>query len=138
MVYKTAPEMLRALRLRATPQRLAVVTALMRRSRPSSVEELVRASKNAFDVATAYRTLDVLAAGRVVRKLRINDERALYELADDHHHHAVCTSCGGISDISMCVPDDLPKKVKRVSGFSRIDSHTLEFFGLCASCEKAS
>lgn len=136
MAFSPAQEMLRALHLRATPQRLAVITALARRARPSSVEELVRASKNSFDVATAYRTLDVLAAARVVRKLRINDDRALYELAHDHHHHAVCTSCGTISDISMCIPDDLPKKVKRVSGFSRIDSHTLEFFGLCATCEK--
>jgi len=122
--------------LRATPQRIAILQLLEVQKKPVSAEGLVQAARGRFDVTTAYRTLDALAAMRVVRKVRIADDRALYEMADDHHHHAVCTSCGTICDISMCLPLGLDAKVKRAAGFGRIDSHSLEFFGLCKTCLK--
>jgi Fe2+ or Zn2+ uptake regulation protein len=137
MVNKKEEKLLRTLGLRATPQRLAIISALTRTKRPSSVEDVVRMSRIAIDTVTAYRTLDTFIKIGVVRKVRIADDRALYELANDHHHHAVCTSCGTIRDVATCLPKGLDAKVKKTSGFSSIQSHTLDFFGLCKSCANA-
>lgn len=134
MVKKEGKEILRSLNLRATPQRLAVIAVLVRAKHPSSVEEVVRASRIPIDLATAYRTLDTFTEAGAVRKLRIADDRALYELANDHHHHAVCTSCGVIEDVATCLPEGLDARVKKASGFASIQSHALDFFGLCRAC----
>lgn len=120
--------------LRATPQRIHILRLLGLQKHPCSVEHLVAAGRGLFDATTAYRTLEVLQENGLVRKLEIGQDRSLFELANDHHHHAVCVSCGRISDISMCVSPALDEKVRRASGFKKISSHSLEFFGLCATC----
>ncbi len=127
-------EVLKSVGLRATKQRIAVLTILERQKGPVSVEELTRASKLAFDLATAYRTLDTFVEVGLARKMELAQGRALYERAGEHHHHAVCVECGTIADIEACLPPGIDKEVRRASGFSSITNHALEFFGVCAKC----
>ncbi len=127
-------ELLRGASLRATPQRVRVLELLGRQKKPISVEALVTSGKGAFDTTTAYRALDVLTRGGLVRRINLDRERALYEIAGEHHHHAVCRFCGTIRDISACVPIGLSARVCASSGFASIDSHSLEFYGMCTSC----
>lgn len=117
-------------------QRLAVLSALFRNRTPRSAEQITASGKGAFDLTTAYRTLDALVEAGAARKIRLTDDRALYELALDHHHHAICTSCGTIKDVSACLPAGLHAKVRAAAGFGRVDTHALEFFGLCRPCAR--
>ncbi len=128
--------LLKSVGLRATKQRIAVLTVLERQKGPVSVEELTRASKLAFDLATAYRTLDSFVAAGIARKMELAQGRALYERAGEHHHHAVCVECGAIADIQACLPPGIDKEVRKATGFASIASHTLEFFGTCAKCAR--
>lgn len=130
----TSTDLLRSVGLRATSQRVKMVDILRYKHRPTSVEELVTFGKRAFDTTTAYRTLETLLKHGIVRKMDLDRNHALYELAEDHHHHAVCVSCGIIQDVSMCISPSLDEKVRTVVRFSRIDSHALEFFGVCKAC----
>lgn len=127
-------ELLRAADVRATPQRIRILEILRTRRRPMSVEDIVAVGKRSFDTTTAYRTLETLLRRGMVRRIDLDQHRALYEMAEDHHHHAVCVSCGLIRDVSMCLPVSLDEKVRAAVRFERIDSHALEFFGMCASC----
>lgn len=127
-------DLLKRVGLRATKQRIAVLAVLERQKGPVSVEELTRASKLAFDLATAYRTLDSFVAAGIARKMELAQGRALYERAGEHHHHAVCTTCGAITDVEACLPKDVHAKILRTSGFASIEDHALEFFGTCRKC----
>jgi Fe2+ or Zn2+ uptake regulation protein len=127
-------ELLRSAGLRATPQRCAVLAVLAARRQPVSVAALVRASRNAFDMTTAYRTLDALEKRSLVRRIGIDRERATFELARGHHHHAICSSCGMVRDISICITPGLDEAVQRTARFAHIERHSLEFFGICRAC----
>ena len=122
--------------LRATKQRIALVRALAASSAPRSVEALVEAGKRSFDTATAYRMLDAFQEAGLARRIELAQGRALYEYANGHHHHAVCTVCGRIKDVEACLPSSLDERVRVSAGFARINDHALEFFGICAQCAK--
>ena len=133
-VPKKTTELLRAALLRATPQRVALVELLRTSSSPVSIEELHRRGKGKFDKATAYRILDALCHRGLARRIVLEQDHALFEIAGDHHHHAICTSCGRIEDVSACVSPALDERVRKTVRFARIDTHALEFFGLCTRC----
>lgn len=105
---------------------------------PQSVTEVASSLKEKgiiVDKVTIYRALDCFTDLGIVGKTQFKDKVAKYELLnnDDHHHHLVCDKCGLIEDIPL---DDsfLLKKIKRQTDF-QIQSHSLEFFGLCERCQ---
>ena len=70
----------------------------------------------------------------IVKEIRLRDREVRYELSNcEHHHHLVCEKCGDIEDVALC-EEAILKEVKKQSHF-KIDSHTLEFFGLCEKCQ---
>lgn len=103
---------------------------------PQTVEELVRNGKGEFDTATAYRMLEAFAAAGLARRVVLTHDRALYEAAGVHHHHAICRVCGRIVDVEACLPRTLDERVREAAGFACIDDHTLEFLGVCRPCAK--
>lgn len=127
-------EILRTASLRATRQRLALLSALLRAKSPQSVEEITTNAKGAFDTATAYRILDAFVLAGIAQRIELAQGRALYEVAGEHHHHIVCTTCGRIEDIQVCLPDTAYRALLKQTTFTTIDTHTLEYFGVCAKC----
>ncbi|MBU2158727.1 transcriptional repressor [Patescibacteria group bacterium] len=127
-------DLLKAAGLRATKQRILLLRALIAEQHPFSVEDIRAHTKNALDTATIYRTLEIFKEKNLVRQVELAQGRALYEYAGNHHHHIVCTSCGTIRDLDICLPKTLHRSVREVSGFSRVNEHALEFFGVCNKC----
>jgi Fur family ferric uptake transcriptional regulator len=112
---------------KATPQRLAVLRALAEEQH-QSLEE-IRGRCPEVGLVTVYRTLDVLSEIRVVRRLDLGDGPR-YELAEDHHHHLICESCGDISEFEEC-----PLDLRRLGLVDfEVSSHSLEIYGRCAGC----
>ncbi len=112
---------------KVTPQRLAVLGALAAEQH-QSLEE-IRARCPEVGLVTIYRTLDLLSEIGAVRRLDLGDGPR-YELAEDHHHHLICESCGGVSEFERC-----PLELRRLRGVDfEISSHTLEIYGRCADC----
>jgi Fur family transcriptional regulator, ferric uptake regulator len=112
---------------KATPQRLAVLGALAAEQH-QSLEE-IRSRCPGVGLVTVYRTLDLLSEIGAVRRLELGD-RPRYELAEDHHHHLICETCGDISEFEEC-PLDL--RLLRDAGFE-VSAHSLEIYGRCAGC----
>lgn len=112
---------------KATPQRMAVLRALAAEQHQSM--ESIRSRCPRVGMVTVYRTLDLLNGLGIVRRLDLGDG-ARYELAEDHHHHTICESCGDISEFDECPLDPLRLPG---SGFEP-RSHSVEVYGRCAVC----
>lgn len=120
---------------RLTGPRRAILEALVRRADGFTVEELHRGVASAGR-ATIYRTIRLLVRMGVLCKLAMLDGKPLYSLAQaGHHHHAVCLTCGAVTDIYRCGVDILLENVQVATG-SRIMGHRLEVYVLCSSCAR--
>ena len=62
------------------------------------IYENIKAKNIGVSRATVYRTLDVLAKNKFIRKLDVGDGRIRYEakISKDHHDHMICLETGRI------------------------------------------
>src|SRR6476659_3972226 len=100
---------------RITPQRLAVVGALVdARNHPSAEDlfERVRETCPTTSLATVYTTLDTLKQIGEVLELEFRDGSNRYDgVRPQSHPHVVCTRCGKIEDLEPGALEDLPARV---------------------------
>jgi len=130
-------QLLRDAGLRVTSGRLLLLDILNREKKPLSVKKLEERMEGALNHVTLYRALEALDTAGIVSRVNLNHDHAHYELAigRDHHHHAVCRTCGLVEDIKVPHGDQLEKHAtKSAKGFVLIDRYSLEFFGLCKAC----
>jgi Fur family transcriptional regulator, ferric uptake regulator len=112
---------------KATTQRFAVIGALAEEQH-QTLEE-IRARCPEVGLVTVYRTLDLLSEIGAARRLELGDGPR-FELAEVHHHHLVCESCGAVSEFKEC-----PLDLRRLQGVDfEVGSHSLELYGRCAVC----
>lgn len=139
MSLSFAPEtILKDAGFRVTTGRVAVLALLAQSPAPLTTKEILKQIKHVrLDQATIYRMLTALKEKGLVQLVNMEHDHAHWELAG-HHHHAVCENCGAVVDISKCDLRKLETDIKKVSGFTAIHRHSLEFFGLCAKCTKKS
>lgn len=138
----TAPERRLAPRfagagLRLTPQRATVLAALERSRRLLTAAELVDALRRdhpSLGRATVFRTLDALVdAGLAQRFEREGHVYAYAACSERHHHHLVCTVCGGITEVEEAVVRSLVAGLRECHRFT-VAHATLDFYGTCAGC----
>jgi Fur family peroxide stress response transcriptional regulator len=123
---------------RVTPQRLAVVRALVDAQNHPSAEELfarVRETCPTTSRATIYKTLDTLKELGEVLELEFRDGSNRYDgVRPESHPHLVCTRCGRIEDVDLEGLGAIAEQVARATGY-QIRSHRVDFFGICAECQ---
>lgn len=133
--------LLRKKGFRATPGKLRILSALQESQEPTSIAELSKKLKKKVDVVTVYRALESLVNAGLVRRVDLHHPHAHYEYVDEteHHHHLVCRLCGKVEDVESCDPMHLEGRVLRKSKeFASIETHAMEFFGVCKDCIKKS
>jgi len=131
-------KLLRSLKLKTTPTRLAILVFLQTHHKPVSAQTLAeKLGKNAIDQATVYRNLTNLEELGVVRRVELKSNRAFFELkSNKDHHHIICVSCGLIEDFYNCNIDKVAvSALKNSKRFAKVSEHSLELFGLCKQCE---
>lgn len=121
-----------------TRARTAIAGILMKNDSPISALELhaVLAKRNiAVNNVTVYRELALLEKEGFLHGVKLNDGVKRYCLASaGHHHHLVCTNCKGVQDFEMEHDlDSIEKKINKEASFT-VQSHALEFYGLCGQC----
>jgi Fur family transcriptional regulator, ferric uptake regulator len=123
---------------RATEPRRAVARLISEQAGHFSAEELLaRARRGRIRVgrATIFRSLDILTELGYVERLDLpSGEHAFVACAPVHHHHVVCSSCGRSTDIADSGFGSALSDLAARSGY-RIQSHRLEVFGLCPTCQ---
>jgi Fe2+ or Zn2+ uptake regulation protein len=140
-VHTTAAARLRRSGERYTTGRRALVAALAAADRPPSIPDLLTSTPGLAQ-SSAYRNLAVLERAGVVRRIATTDEFARFELDEDltgHHHHLICTSCGGVEDftVSKQVERSLSTAMDRAASALGFDAehHRLDLLGTCAACK---
>lgn len=134
----TAPdrfkEALRAAKLSLTMPRLSVFNTLLTQG-PLTIHELTVAIP-IVNRSSIYRTVEALEKVGVIHRLQIGWKYKL-ELSDrfsHHHHHAICNTCGQITDLPEdSVIESHLRRLAREHDFSA-QGHQLEIRGLCANC----
>lgn len=125
--------------LRATPARIALMQLLERADKPLDVQSMIEFLEEndiKTDPATVFRIVNMFTEKGLVKPIQLNEGKFRYELKNKKdHHHLVCETCGDIQDISDCNIDVLENHIEKKKNF-KVTSHSLEFFGICQSCQR--
>jgi Fur family transcriptional regulator, stress-responsive regulator len=127
---------LRAVSLRVTRPRLAVLTAL--RDHPHvdthSLITLVRGDHPTVSHQAIYDVLRALTDAGLVRRIQPAGATARYESrVGDNHHHVVCRSCGAIADVDCAVGHAPCLTASDDHGFV-VDEAEVVYWGTCPDC----
>ena len=126
--------------IRATEQRLAVLSALAAEPNDATAQQIhtaLVAQGERIGLATVYRALALLSERGVVDALMHSPGETCYRLCGDHHHHhLVCSHCHRVVELADCELDGWLTRVSEAHGFVAT-SHRLEATGLCAGCRAA-
>ena len=124
---------------RVTAGRVMLLSFLKKSKKPLSVADIQNSLGNSLDRVTLYRALEDFSKSKIVVKINLNTSSAYYEYihTGHHHHHIICEGCGKIEDITHCDQADIQKEIlKHSKTFKKINSHSLEFFGICKRCDE--
>jgi Fur family ferric uptake transcriptional regulator len=130
-----AEHLLRQAALRVTRPRLAVLAAVHEHPHADtdSIIGAVRANLGAVSHQAVYDVLRALTAAGLVRCIQPKGAVARYEArVGDNHHHAVCRSCGAITDVD-CVVGYAPCLTADGSAYE-IEEAEVIFWGRCPAC----
>jgi Fur family transcriptional regulator, ferric uptake regulator len=138
MAHEHASHELQTLGYRLTPQRQLVWDALRRRGGHVTAEEIcadVQRTIPGFNIASVYRTLELLERVSMVRTSNLGDGRRTYEMDEgsEGHHHLVCEDCHTTVHFGPEPVAGLRRQLENDYGF-HFDDLELVVFGLCPNC----
>ncbi len=136
--HESAIDRLRTRGYRMTPQRLSVLDIVASRSGHVGADEVwnrVKMQHPYVDLATVYRTLQLLKRVGVVTEVVIGN-KLHFELTDQHnrHHHMVCSHCDAVQTLSPAYLDELSQRLQLEFGFTP----DLENFTIGGTCDKCA
>jgi Fur family peroxide stress response transcriptional regulator len=128
-------EQLKAKGRRLTPQRRAIIQALLEDdSHPTAEQIFARVREDMPDMshATVYNTLRELVEMEVLRELDLGLGERHYDFNTENHAHLICLGCGRVEDVPL---DNgaLPLPADHTHGFHVIDCNVI-FRGYCPAC----
>jgi Fur family transcriptional regulator, ferric uptake regulator len=124
---------------RVTGPRRALADVIADRRGPFSAADLatdVALRRLGIGRATIFRVLDLFTELGVIERIDLPDGGHAYVACEPaHHHHLVCSICGRTTEVADGVLRQAVADIENVTGF-RIDSHRLELFGVCPTCQE--
>ena len=131
--------MLRGASLRVTRPRVAVLAVVHDHPHADtqSIVGLAREDLDAVSQQAVYDVLRALTDAGLVRRIHPPGSVARYEArVGDNHHHAVCRSCGAISDVD-CAVGAAPCLTPADDHGYALDEAEVIYWGVCSGCSTA-
>jgi Fe2+ or Zn2+ uptake regulation protein len=110
---------------------------------PYEIAERIKEGGEKGDVVSVYRILQALEENDLVHRVLASGKYRKCQLASEDecerhqaqhcHHNMVCRNCGRVEEFH-CPGMDLIQQVLEAQSRFRIESHALEFSGLCQGC----
>jgi len=131
---------LKSKKLKITPEREAIVNAILSLGKHFEADELLvklRQRKRKIAKASIYRTLKLLVDAGILRPVIFTDRHLHYEQAigKKHHAHLICLKCGKVYEFSNPrILKELDKAYKQYH-FNEFN-HKVEATGYCKNCQK--
>lgn len=115
-----------------------ILKVLKHTQREISAQELyaeLRHHNQNLGLATVYRILKALTLKGLARARTSTNGESLYSLVEEDRHYLTCLHCGASIALADCPICNLETTLRQSKLFT-IYYHTLEFFGLCSSCQQ--
>lgn len=135
-----ALELLRDNGLKATTQRLAILSELMARREHPTAEEVharLEAEHPTISLSTVYDTLARLSEIGLVDPLHIGDGVTRYEFHNHPHVNVVCGECRSIVDVDCSAIEPFLDRVKAETGFD-VPQQQVKLTGVCEDCREGA
>ena len=131
-------EILRQRGYRVTPQREMIVEIIAHSGRHMTAEDVfedVQTRSQAINIATVYRTLDLLVEEGLASRIDLGSGRVIYAtIQHGPHIHLVCRQCGHVTDLDIDPFESMLQGIETQCGFECSTQH-LVMYGLCAGCQ---
>jgi Fur family peroxide stress response transcriptional regulator len=129
-------ERCRAEGLAVTPQRRAIIEALLSSAshpRAEEVYEIVRELHPNISLATVHRTLETLCRIGEAQKVTPLHTSARYDGNVEPHQHLVCVECHRILDVEVPGLQEQLSDINKAKDFKLLGV-SVEFHGICKDC----
>ena len=126
-----------SLKFKKTPARIAITDFLSKSDSPVDILQVInflRSKDLNTNKVTVYRIMDFLLKNKVVDRVEFGEGKFRYEIKKNHHHHLICIECGKIDDVEGEFMKKMEEEIYKDKQF-KVKYHSLEFFGLCKSCQ---
>jgi len=124
---------------RITPQREMIIQAIAHTSNHMTAEEIyaeVQTRTQALNLATIYRTLDMLVDEALATRVDLGEGQVFYATVKHGPHiHLVCRGCGQIFDADPQILTPIEDQLQTKHSFAA-DLNHISIFGLCSHCKK--
>lgn len=129
--------------LKQTRQREQILEAFLEAGGHVSIDDLlgrVQTRMPGIGYATVYRTMKLLSEAGLAHERHFQDGQTRYEpvVADEHHDHLICVTCGQIFEFEDPIIEARQSEMARAYGM-RVTSHRHEIYGTCmdeAGCRR--
>ena len=122
---------------RITPQREMIIGAIAHSPKHITAEEIavrLQEHTNAINIATIYRTLDLLWQEGFACRNDLSEGKTVYATFQHGPHiHLVCRKCNKVIDADIEVLSTLGRKLQDQYGFDSDLDH-FSIFGVCSEC----
>lgn len=122
---------------RITPQREMIIQAIAHSHRHITAEEIatqLQEHTNAINIATIYRTLDMLWQEGFALRNDLGEGKIVYATFQHGPHiHLVCRKCNQVMDADAEVLSTLSQELEEEYGFDPDLGH-FSIFGVCSDC----
>ncbi len=134
---QTFIDTLRSRGYRITPQREMIIEAIAHQADHINADEIysrVQARTRSVNIATIYRTIELLVEQGLVSRFDLGEGRVLYA-PNQHgpHIHLVCRQCGQVTDAEPKLLSGLDRRIKTDYQFAA-DLQHISLVGLCKTC----
>ena len=131
-------ESLRSAGFRLTPQRVMILSAIASSSGHMTAEDIHEKVKKTYpfiDIATVYRTIQLLKRQRLLVEIDLGSGAYQYEVThDQRHHHIVCRDCGTTLDIDHHRFLEPVRVALQQEYEFEADLDHFAIFGICRQC----
>jgi Fur family transcriptional regulator, ferric uptake regulator len=99
----------------------------------------LRSAGQTVGLTTVYRHLALLTEEGQLDALQTAEGELVYRRcrSGHHHHHVVCRQCRRGTEVELPDVEEWAESTAHALGYTEV-SHTVEIFGLCASCSIAN
>jgi Fur family transcriptional regulator, ferric uptake regulator len=135
---QTYIETLRSRGFRITPQREMIVEAIAHQGNHINADEVfarIQERTHAVNIATVYRTLDLLVEQGLASRIDLEEGQVVYATHQHGSHiHLVCRQCSQVIDADQNLLLSLNEQLTAEYQFAADVQH-ISVLGLCSDCQ---
>jgi len=98
------------------------------------IYEQVRKEIPNISLGTVYRNLKLLAEMGEISILDYGSSYSRFDGNPENHYHFTCTECDSVFDLGIPMDEFIDKEISNKTPFL-VESHRIEFYGLCPDCQ---